>query len=142
MIAFFVLSILLRYRRGEGNYMVLVLACILIVVTFGVLMLSVARLFGTQSKQPLTKAKSLPYECGIEEEEKKHSRVPVQFYLTAILFILFDIEIIFLYPWALSFRDFVVRGEGLGVLLAMMVFLFIFVYGLFWEIFSKALSWK
>ena len=122
--------------------MVLVLSCILIVITFGVLMLSVARLFSTKAKVPLTKAKSLPYECGLEEEEKENSRVPVQFYLTAILFILFDIEIIFLYPWALSFRDFLARGEGLEVLLAMVIFLFIFVYGLFWEIFSKSLSWK
>ena len=122
--------------------MVLILVCVLIVTTFGILMLSVARFFSTQAKAPLTKAKSLPYECGIEEEEKEHSRVPVQFYLTAILFILFDIEIIFLYPWALSFRDFLGRGEGLEVLLAMIIFLSIFVYGLFWEIFSKALSWK
>ena len=124
------------------NSLVPVLVCVLIVITFGVMMLSLARWFGAKAKGPLTKAKSLPYECGIEEQETKNSRVPVQYYLTAILFILFDIEIIFLYPWALSFNDFLARGQGLEVLLAMTVFLLVFVYGLFWEIFSKALSWK
>ena len=119
-----------------------VLVCILVVATFGALMLSVAHLLGARSKVPLTKAKSLPYECGIEGQEQDTSRVPVQFYLTAILFILFDIEIIFLYPWALTFNDFLTQGHGQEVLLAMIVFLLIFVYGLFWEIFSKALNWK
>ena len=119
-----------------------ILVCILIVVTFGAFMLAVARLFSAQAKAPLTKAKSLPYECGLEEQEKKSSRVPVQFYLTAILFILFDIEIIFLYPWALAFKDFLQQGQGPEVLLAMTVFLLIFAYGLCWEIGSKALKWK
>lgn len=119
-----------------------VFVCILIVITFGVFMLSVARLFGAKAKVPVTKAKSLPYECGLEGQEKENSRVPVQYYLTAILFILFDIEIIFLYPWALAFNDFLSQGQGLEVLLAMIVFLLVFVYGLFWEIFSKALSWR
>ena len=119
-----------------------VLVCILIVITFGVLMLSVARWFGAKAEGKATRTKSLPYECGLEEQEQTSSRVPVQFYLTAILFILFDIEIIFLYPWALSFNDFLERGQGVEVLLAMTVFLLIFVFGLFWEIFSKALRWK
>ena len=119
-----------------------VLVCILIVLTFGALMLQVAKWLGAKAKAPLTKAKSLPYECGIEEEEKPHSRVSVQFYLTAILFILFDIEIIFLYPWALAFGDFIEQGQGLEVLMAMTLFLLIFAYGLWWEITSKALKWK
>ena len=119
-----------------------VFVCILIVITFGAFMLSVAHWFGAKVKEPPTKAKSLPYECGLEGQETESSRVPVQFYLTAILFILFDIEIIFLYPWALSFNEFLVRGQGLEVLLAMIIFLLVFVYGLFWEIFSRALSWR
>ena len=118
-----------------------ILICILIVGTFGAFMLSVAWLFSTKAKAPRTKAKSLPFECGLEEQETPSSRVPVQFYLTAILFILFDIEIIFLYPWALAFKDFLKQGMGLSALLAMTVFLLIFVYGLCWEIGSKALKW-
>jgi NADH-quinone oxidoreductase subunit A len=124
------------------NSLIPIFVCVLIVITFGGLLLSVAAWFGSKAKGPATKAKSLPYECGLEGQEKENSRVSVQFYLTAILFILFDIEIIFLYPWALTFNDFLAQGRGLEVLLAMIIFLLIFVYGLFWEIFSKALSWK
>ena len=123
------------------NSLVPVLVCVLIVLTFGALMLTVARWFSAQAKGPVSSAKSLPYECGLIEEEQKSSRLPVQLYLTAILFILFDIEIIFLYPWALSFRDFIEQGQ-VEALLAMLVFLIIFIYGLVWEIFSKALQWK
>ncbi len=119
-----------------------VLICILIVATFGAFLLSLAWLLSSKAKAPLTTAKSLPYECGLKEQEKKSSRVPVQFYLTAILFILFDIEIIFLYPWAVAFRDFLQEGQGVEVLLAMTVFLLVFVYGLCWEIGSKALKWS
>lgn len=124
------------------NSLAAVLVCALIAITFGALMLTVVKCFGARVKGPSSRAKSLPYECGLEEEEQESSRVPVQFYLTAILFILFDIEIIFLYPWALTFQDFMDRDQGLEALLAMTIFLFIFVYGLFWEIFSKALEWK
>ena len=124
------------------NSLIPVLVCALIALTFGLFMLAASRLLGAKAKGPVSKAKSLPYECGLEEEQALSSRVPVQFYLTAVLFILFDIEIIFLYPWALSFRDFLDQGEGLKVFLAMAVFLLMFLYGLVWEIGSKALKWK
>ena len=124
------------------NSLIPVLVCILIVMTFGGLLLTVAHLLGAKPKRPSSRDKTLPYECGLEGEQRDATRVPVQFYLTAILFILFDIEIIFLYPWALSFNDFISKGEGLEVLLAMTIFLAVFVYGLIWEIFSNALQWK
>lgn len=82
------------------------------------------------------------YECGLPVQEKKDTKISVKFYLTAILFIIFDIEIIFMYPWAVNFLDFIKAGQGLYVLLAMMVFIIVFVYGLFWEIKSKALDWE
>ena len=88
-----------------------------------------------------SKVKQDPYECGIPGEDKKDTKVSVKFYLTAILFILFDIEIIFMYPWALTFRDFIASGQGLGVLVGMMIFIAVFIFGLFWEIKSKALEW-
>ena len=81
------------------------------------------------------------YECGIKEQVARSARVPIKFYLTAILFILFDIEIIFMYPWAIAFLDFINDGHGLPILLAMALFLAIFVFGLVWEIKSKALEW-
>src|SRR5207253_704884 len=51
-----------------------------------------------------TPAKLAPYECGIVPDEKSAERFPVRFYLVAMIFIIFDIEIIFLYPWAVIFR--------------------------------------
>lgn len=82
------------------------------------------------------------YECGIPEELTGDTKTPIKFYLTAILFILFDIEIIFMYPWAVSLDGFIESGHAYYILGAMGVFLFIFIFGLFWEIKSKALEWE
>ena len=82
-----------------------------------------------------------PYECGLPVLKKKDTKISVKFYLTAILFILFDIEIIFMYPWATTFRDFIASGHGGFVFISMAVFIGIFIYGLFWEVKSKALEW-
>lgn len=94
-----------------------------------------------RSKTPQHPTKLEIYECGIPELEKKDTKISVKFYLTAILFILFDIEIIFMYPWATSYRDFIADGMGLYALVSMLIFLAIFLYGLFWEVKSKALEW-
>lgn len=86
--------------------------------------------------------KSAPYECGLEGEGAESTKVPIKYYLTAILFILFDIEIIFMYPWALAYSDFMEAGFGLYIFLSMAIFLAVFIVGLFWEIKSKALEWE
>jgi NADH-quinone oxidoreductase subunit A len=95
---------------------------------------------GPKLKQ--SKVKLEAYECGLPEQASGNTKVPVKFYLTAILFILFDIEIIFMYPWAVAFLDFVRTGAGLYILEVMGVFMLIFIYGLFWEIKSNALDWE
>ena len=89
-----------------------------------------------------TPDKNKAYECGVEGEKLSSSRVPSGFYLTAILFVLFDIEIIFLYPWALAYRDFLNTSSGFGYLAAFLIFLALFILGLFWEIRVRALSWR
>jgi NADH-quinone oxidoreductase subunit A len=109
------------------------------VTVFGCLCLLAGRLLGGKKFQDAVKL--APYECGIPGVEKKDTKVSVKFYLTAILFILFDIEIIFMYPWATSFKEMIASGIGLYALIAMMVFILIFIFGLFWEIKSKALEW-
>jgi NADH-quinone oxidoreductase subunit A len=93
-------------------------------------------------KRNPTPAKMMPYECGLPGQETGDSKISVKFYLTAILFILFDIEIIFMYPWAITFVDSLKSGEGLLMLGAMGVFIFLFVVGLVWEVKSKALDWN
>lgn len=111
----------------------------LFLVVFGTAMIALARLLGGKAKR--SQAKMDIYECGIPEQEKKDTKISVKFYLTAILFILFDIEIIFMYPWSISFRDFIASGAGPFVFTSMMIFLAVFIYGLWWEIKSKALEW-
>lgn len=110
------------------------------IALFGTLLIYLARLAGGDR----TKGEGVkfePYECGIPGQEKRDTKISVKFYLTAILFILFDIEIIFMYPWAITFRDFIASGAGAAVGISMLVFLLIFIFGLFWEIKSKALEW-
>lgn len=110
------------------------------IAVFGVLMLGLARLLGGRAKHT-SAVKFDAYECGLPGQEKQDTKISVKFYLTAILFILFDIEIIFMYPWAITFREFIMSGHGAVVGLGMLVFLLIFIFGLFWEIKSKALEW-
>ncbi|MFP5518386.1 MAG: NADH-quinone oxidoreductase subunit A [Bdellovibrionia bacterium] len=109
------------------------------ILIFGIVMVFIASKLG-RIRDP-NPVKMEIYECGIPELEKKDTKISVKFYLTAILFILFDIEIIFMYPWATSFREFIADGTGLYALVAMLVFIAIFLYGLFWEVKSKALEW-
>ena len=88
------------------------------------------------------RVKSETYECGLPAEDKSDTKISIKFYLTAILFIVFDIEIIFMYPWATTFRSFLAGGQGWYALSGMGFFLAIFIFGLWWEIRSKALEWE
>lgn len=110
------------------------------IALFGLLLLFIARSIGGRAKKT-SQAKMDIYECGIPEVEKKDTKISVKFYLTAILFILFDIEIIFMYPWAVNFRDFITSGQGLFIFIDMIIFMALFIYGLWWVIRSKALEW-
>lgn len=110
------------------------------IAIFGTALIFLARAIGGQRKDN-SQIKREVYECGLPGQDKKDTKISVKFYLTAILFILFDIEIIFMYPWAITFKDFIVKGQGAYVFASMMIFLGIFIFGLFWEIKSKALEW-
>ena len=72
-------------------------------------------------KRP-TKAKLAPYECGIVPTREPSQRFPVRFYLVAMIFIIFDIEIIFLYPWAVIYRQLYTFGLAEMVVFAVAVF--------------------
>lgn len=108
------------------------------VLLFGCFLLFLASKLGKRTYDPV---KFESYECGIPVQEKRDTKISVKFYLTAILFIIFDIEIIFMYPWATTFREFIATGQGAQALIAMMIFLAVFLFGLFWEVKSKALEW-
>ncbi len=109
------------------------------VMTFGCVLLWFSNLISARAKPSAVKSET--YECGIPAETGP-TKVPIKFYLTAILFILFDIEIIFMYPWALTYGDFISGGYGIYIFLSMAFFLAVFVFGLFWEVKSKALEWE
>lgn len=116
-----------------------VIFIVIFIALFGALLVWVASKTG--GKAVYNKTKFEVYECGVPGVDKKDTKVSVKFYLTAILFILFDIEIIFMYPWATSFREFIASGQGGFVFGSMAVFIAIFIFGLFWEVKSKALEW-
>lgn len=80
--------------------------------------------------------KNSPYECGFEAFEDARMKFDVRYYLVAILFILFDLEIAFLFPWAV-----VLQEIGLFGFLAMMVFLLVLVIGFIYEWKKGALEW-
>lgn len=77
-----------------------------------------------------TRTKTMPYECGKDPVGSARERFSVKFYLVAMIFILFDIELIFLLPWAVVFRDFVLRhGLGLLIYVEMMTFVALLLVG-------------
>jgi len=78
-----------------------------------------------------------PYECGFEAFEDARMKFDVRYYLIAILFILFDLEIAFLFPWAVVLREIGVFG-----LVAMLVFLAILTIGFIYEWMKGALEWE
>ncbi|MHB1488042.1 MAG: NADH-quinone oxidoreductase subunit A [Acidimicrobiales bacterium] len=83
-----------------------------------------------------TVAKEAPYECGIIPSREPAQRFPVRFYMVAMIFIIFDIEIIFLYPWAVIFRQ--LNGFGL---VEMVVFAFAVFVSFAYLISNGALDW-
>ena len=82
-------------------------------------------------------AKNSPYECGFEAFEDARMKFDVRYYLVAILFILFDLEIAFLFPWAVALKD-----VGLTGFLAVVIFLAILVVGFVYEWKKGALDWE
>jgi NADH-quinone oxidoreductase subunit A len=76
-------------------------------VAFAVLAITASSMLGPKSPSA---TKAQPYECGIVPAETARRRLPVGFYLTAMLFIVFDVEAIFVYPWAVILRELRVRG--------------------------------
>jgi NADH-quinone oxidoreductase subunit A len=79
-----------------------VLAMVVLAILFAALSRVASKLLAPRAP---TIAKSSPYECGIVPGKEPPERFPVRFYLIAMIFIVFDIEIIFLYPWAVIYRD-------------------------------------
>jgi NADH-quinone oxidoreductase subunit A len=87
------------------------------------------------------KVKDLPYECGITPVGDARERFSVKFYLVAMLFILFDIEIVFMYPWAVTFVQ-TVATHGQVILGSMFLFVTVLLIGYIYAIKKGALDWS
>ena len=105
--------------------------------SFGILLLSV--LLGKKGKR--TPIKDTAYECGMLPIGEGNTRLSVKFYLVAMLFILFDIEVVFLYPWAVIYREMLKENGGL-ILGAMVSFMAILFVGYIYAVKKHAFDWK
>lgn len=116
------------------------IAVIFILATaLGFLVVIIGMAFGP--RRP-TERKGLPYESGMKPYGPGTRRLPVHFYLVAVLFILFDIEIIFFLPWAVVLNFFVQNGMGLFALVEMMLFIIILLAGYVYAWKKGALEWE
>src|SRR5256886_2949673 len=86
-------------------------------------------------------AKLKPYECGIPPESDSRGRYSVRFYIVAMLFVIFDVETMFLIPWAILYRGWVAVHQGLFALVSMVLFLGILLVGYLWLYKKGALEW-
>ena len=89
-----------------------------------------------------TAIKDTAYECGMLPEGEAQPHFSVKFYLVAMLFILFDIEIVFMYPWAVVYRDFVAKYNALPILGSMVGFIVILLVGFVYAVKKGALDWR
>jgi NADH-quinone oxidoreductase subunit A len=118
---------------------VLLLGLVALTFAFGTLLISV--IVGWRGKR--TKIKDTAYECGMLPVGEGNTRMSVRFYLVAMLFILFDIEVVFLYPWAVVYRDMLSEPATHNLILGSMVsFLGILFIGYIYALKKRAFDWK
>lgn len=105
-------------------------------LSIGLVLVLISNLLGTKAK---TKRLHDIYESGMDPVGSATKRYDIKFYLTAILFLLFDVEIVFLFPWALSYKT----SEIKPLMLAEFAFfVFILIVGYLFVLFSKSLDWE
>src|SRR5471032_1158122 len=104
----------------------------------GGLIVGVSHLLGQRAKH--TKIKDSAYECGVPVEGVIHTRFSVKFYLTALLFMLFDLEVVILIPWSFIYRDFL--AHHIAILGPILFFIGVLVLGLVYEVKKGALEWE
>ncbi len=118
---------------------VLLVAILAVVITAG--MLTLSHFLGKAAKR--SRIKDTPYECGMLPIGEGSPRLSVKFYLVAMLFILFDIEVVFLYPWAVVFRDMLKDPATANMIFfAMISFLGVLFVGYLYIVKKRALDWK
>lgn len=115
-----------------------ILLHVLVAVGFASIILVLNIALGRAGKR--TKIKDTAYECGVIPEPGPQPRFSVKFYLVAMLFILFDIEVVFMYPWAVVYRDFIAQ-HGMVIFWSMLSFVIILLFGYVYAVKKGALDW-
>jgi len=111
---------------------------ILLAAGVGAVVVGASQFFGQRT--PPNPVKDTPYECGLPSEGVRHARFSVKFYTTAMLFLIFDLEIVFLLPWTFVYRDFL--ANHIAILGPILFFLGVLILGLFYEVKKGALEWE
>ena len=115
-----------------------VLLHILVAIGFAVSALIISVILGRVGKR--SRIKDSAYECGMLPQGEAQPRFSVKFYLVAMLFILFDLEIVFMYPWAVVYKESIVQNTG--IFWSMLSFVSILMIGYVYALKKGALDWK
>ena len=115
-----------------------VLLQIIVVALFAISALLVSILVGKRGRR--TRAKDTAYECGMIPQGERQPRFSVKFYVVAMLFILFDLEIVFMYPWAVVYRDAIKQGSA--IFWSMLSFIGILMVGYVYALKKGALDFR
>ena len=122
---------------GSAAYLPFLIQALLAAAITG-FVVGASHLMGQRSRS--SKIKDSAYECGVPSEGVVRTRFSVKFYLTALLFMLFDLEIVILVPWTFIYREFL--ANQIAILGPVLFFIGILVLGLFYEIKKGALEWE
>lgn len=114
---------------------------IMIVMSLG-LALTLLKLGGILGPSRPNRVKMMAYESGMDPIGTARERYSVKFYLVAMIFIVFDVEVVFMYPWAVSFHRFLESGAGLGVMAVVVLFIVILAIGLLYDIKKGGLEFE
>jgi NADH-quinone oxidoreductase subunit A len=122
---------------ASAAYLPFLIQAVLAALLTGVV-IGASHLLGQRARH--TKIKDSAYECGVPGEGVVHTRFSVKFYVTALLFMLFDLEIVILVPWVFIYREFL--HQHIAILGPILFFIFVLVLGLFYEVRKGALEWE
>lgn len=114
----------------------LVQAVLAALITIGII--AASTFFGQRARH--SKISDTAYECGVPAQGIVHSRFSVKFFVTALLFMLFDLEVVILIPWTFIYREFL--AAHVAILGPILFFIGVLVFGLFYEVKKGALEWE
>ncbi|MFT7581856.1 MAG: NADH-quinone oxidoreductase subunit A [Myxococcota bacterium] len=117
-----------------------VVVCTILVIGLAATILILNRMLGPRRPN---RVKGIPYESGVDPIAKPRNRFSVKFYMTAMLFLIFDLEVVFIYPWATRYKSFLADESVAGIgFWGMMVFVSILSLGLLYEWKRGAMDWE